>query len=654
VPSGFFVARKVGNMALSRVGVVLVTEGANTFEAALTRATNLTQRFGSVAQGTAGGFDKMSVGAIALGTALGSLVATGLTKVVTGFQDFVGAGWDFANTIEQATAKLVAFTGSQEAAAEVLEMVRRRAAATPFAFDEMANSAASLAAISRSTGQDLESLIGIAERLAASNPSEGLEGAAFALREAFSGDFMSLQERFNISKDTIARMKEAGVSVETFDLILGELGITTELVTGLAETLQGRWSTFMDSVTTRAAAFTTPIFESVKTILQELQPLLDRSSGSIDEFLGKIGGGIGSNILSGWGLLRDSIITFQQAVAGRWIDDDIVHPLHRLTGVVGTVVGQFDLLGGAFGRLIEGKPIDSYIDAIVRNIATMLNLDLSQFEFETITGQIQSGIDTALGAIETFKLGWGDLTTKVGEFQALFHSEWFKSNIEKPLGAIGEFLVNDFKATWDGFVKGVEDARFQWDELHKAGDEWQGLLDAVNLLMATLNTHFNLLGKFLGISKTELGNNTKEMDEMVTAGTLLEDLFSGLTVIVLGWTTIIQNATKALMAFVSWAKIAYDAATGFVDTINNGAEVFGEAYGNSQPVDPIVSEAQANAQGNKQIKAPATGNLAPTVSNTKTSNSVVIQQTIVAPDPAAAGMKAQEGAVTAMRSVGLA
>jgi hypothetical protein len=644
-------------MALQRVGVILVAEGSNTFNSALNRATDLTQRFGSVAQGAAtGGMERMSVGAIALGTALGNLAAQGLSKVVEGMYGFVQSGFQFNNTIEQATAKLVAFTGSQEAAAEVLEMVRRRAAATPFAFDEMANSAASLAAISRSTGQDLESLIGIAERLAASNPSEGLEGAAFALREAFSGDFMSLQERFNISKDTIARIKEAGISVETFDLILGELGITTELVTGLAETLQGRWSTFMDSVTTRAAAFTTPIFESFKTILQELQPLLDKSADGIDGFLNKLGSAVGQNILGGWGLLRDTIITFQQALAGDWVDNDIVHPLHRAAGIVGTVVGQFDLLGGAFNRLMEGKPIDSYIDAIVRNIATMLGLNLDQFQFEQITGQIQTGIDNALLAIENFKTGWDTLQTKVSEFQAIINSEWWKTNIEKPLGAIGEFLINDFKGTWDGFIQGIADAKFQWDELKKAGDEWQGLLDAVNLLMATLNTHFNLLGKFLGISKTELGNNTKEMGELETAGTLLEDLFTGLTVIVLGWTTIVQNATKALMAFVAWAKIAYDAATGFIGQVNNGAQEWGTWVdeNNATPQDPIVSEAQANAQGNKQIKAPATGNLAPTVSNTKTSNSVVIQQTIVAPDPAAAGMKAQEGAVTAMRSVGLA
>lgn len=644
-------------MALQRVGVILVAEGSNTFNSALNRATDLTQRFGSVAQGAAtGGMERMSVGAIALGTALGNLAAQGLSKVVEGMYGFVQSGFSFNNTIEQATAKLVAFTGSQEAAAEVLEMVRRRAANTPFAFDEMANSAASLAAISRSTGQDLESLIGIAERLAASNPSEGLEGAAFALREAFSGDFMSLQERFNISKDTIARIKEAGISVETFDLILGELGITTELVTGLAETLQGRWSTFMDSVTTRAAAFTTPIFESFKTILQELQPLLDKSADGIDGFLNKLGSAVGQNILGGWGLLRDTIITFQQALAGDWVDNDIVHPLHRAAGIVGTVVGQFDLLGGAFNRLMEGKPIDSYIDAIVRNIATMLGLNLDQFQFEQITGDIQTGIDNALLAIENFKTGWDTLQTKVGEFQAIINSEWWKTNIEKPLGAIGEFLAADFKMTWDGFVQGIADAKFQWDELHKAGDEWQGLLDAVNLLMATLNTHFNLLGRFLGISETELGDNKKQMDEMVTAGTLLEDMLSGLTALVLGWTSVVQNATKALMAFVSWVKIAYDAATGFVDTINNGAEVWGTHVDqtNSTPQDPIVSEAQANAQGNKQIKAPATGNLAPTVTNNRSSTSVVIQQTIVAPDPTTAGMKAQDGAVTAMRSVGLA
>lgn len=97
------------------------------------------------------------------------------------------SGFEFNNSLEQASAKINAFTKDSAATAEVLEMVRQRAASTPFAFTEMANSAGALIPVANAAGVSLESMLETAEILAASNPAEGLEGAAFALREAVSG-----------------------------------------------------------------------------------------------------------------------------------------------------------------------------------------------------------------------------------------------------------------------------------------------------------------------------------------------------------------------------------------------------------------------------------------------------------------------------------
>lgn len=309
---------------METAGVRLVAEGAAAFNSQLERAGRATTDFGRSADSASRGIDLMSVATSALGNALAELAIRGLDAATNAITGFIQTGFDYNKSIENATAQLVAFTGSQEAAAEAIALVERRAANTPFAFDEMAQSAASLAATSRATGISLEELLSLAERLAASNPNEGLEGAAFALREAFSGDFMSLQERFNIGKADIARIKEMGVSVESLDQVLGELGITTELVSGLAQTFDGRMSTLIDTVTKLAGAFTEPIFDFFSGAIADFQIGLDENIANLEKDARWIGQ-----------VVADVFQTIQEAWGGVWTDDPaMIMPIHSFAGNV--------------------------------------------------------------------------------------------------------------------------------------------------------------------------------------------------------------------------------------------------------------------------------------------------------------------------------
>jgi hypothetical protein len=105
--------------------------------------------------------------------------------------------------MEQVSAQLMAFTKDGAATAAILDMIKTRAASTPFAFEDMATAATALLPASKAAGVGLEELIAQAEILAASNPAEGLEGAAFALKEAAGGDFASAIERFNLPRQYI-------------------------------------------------------------------------------------------------------------------------------------------------------------------------------------------------------------------------------------------------------------------------------------------------------------------------------------------------------------------------------------------------------------------------------------------------------------------
>ena len=90
------------------------------------------------------------------------------------------------------------------------------------------------------TGIPLMDLVRQGEILAASNPLEGLEGASFSLKEALTGDFASIIERFNLSRSSINQWKSEGVS--NFEIVkraMAEMGLDSDLiyVNGLSTSL---------------------------------------------------------------------------------------------------------------------------------------------------------------------------------------------------------------------------------------------------------------------------------------------------------------------------------------------------------------------------------------------------------------------------------
>lgn len=241
-----------------------------------------------------GGLSKISSTLGTLGKASLAVAGGGILALGAGLAGVVTTGLGFNNSMEQASAKINAFTKDADATAAILDMVRERAAKTPFAFEEMANAAAALGPTAKQSGVALEDLIAQAEILAASNPAEGLEGAVFALKEATGGDFLSIIERFNLPKQRLMELKEQGVpALEAVRTAMTEMGYDADLVSNMANTASGRWSTLMDTFTTLAATITAPIFEGVSKGMGDLQVLLDANMPKIQEFATLLGEKVG-------------------------------------------------------------------------------------------------------------------------------------------------------------------------------------------------------------------------------------------------------------------------------------------------------------------------------------------------------------------------
>lgn len=239
--------------------------------------------------------------------------------------------------IENVTAQLMAFTKDAGKAQEILATIRTEAAKTPFAFQEMAQAVTMLLPASQQANVDLMELVRTAEVLAALNPAEGLTGAAFALREALSGDFVSIVERFNLPRQYLNQLKEQGVpAIEAVRMALHEMGADSSLVSNLAGTLTGRWSTFTDILRQLRDTATQPIFQMLSDGLAKLTSWLEQNQPRLEAFAATVG----QRLAQGLGIARDAVITFVQALQGQWQDDEQILPIHRVFGRIGTFIRE--------------------------------------------------------------------------------------------------------------------------------------------------------------------------------------------------------------------------------------------------------------------------------------------------------------------------
>ncbi len=259
---------------------------------------------------------------------------------------------------ENASAKINAFTKNTELTAEILAAVRKEASLTPFAFAEMAQATGALLPVAKGANVNFMELLKTAEILAASNPMQGLEGASIALREAMSGDFGSLIARFDLPRTMINDLREQGVpNLEIVRRAMLEMGYDADLVAGMAETMGGRWSTLMDSFDTIKIAGTQAIFDALKLILRDIQPLIDNNIEGINAFAASIGQRLGAAITAAFAFvmrLTSAIGEWRDAFNGvtsagerlgkaDWAD--------RVTGKIANIRHIFDLTLGTFEQL---------------------------------------------------------------------------------------------------------------------------------------------------------------------------------------------------------------------------------------------------------------------------------------------------------------
>jgi hypothetical protein len=259
----------------------------------------------------------------AASSALGFAAATLGLNALGGVGDLVhqALGVGLASDLEGLTAQFTAFTGSGDEASKILASVRKEADATPFGFQELAKAAGTLLPAAKQSGTALFDLIHPAEVLAALNPEQGLTGAAFALREALSGDFVSIVDRFNLPRDRLNQLRKEGVpAIQAINTVMKEMGADMNLVTLMSQTTAGRLNTFQDQLNSIAIQAGKPILAALGGELDRFSGIITSGQGGLEGFATSLGTTVAGGIRTAGQELGTFLVTMQNISAEHGVD----------------------------------------------------------------------------------------------------------------------------------------------------------------------------------------------------------------------------------------------------------------------------------------------------------------------------------------------
>lgn len=178
-----------------------------------------------------------------IGLAGAYLSAQGAAKA---FDMTIGA----AARYEQAEVAVKAIFNDTKKSTAYLQMVDKMAIDSPLLNSgEMLKSSKAIVAMTKDV-DELGKAWSIIERLMVLDPTQGTDGAAFALKEMWQGDAISMVERFGLNKGELNDIKKMGIKEQNVELnkMLNKMGITQKTVNAMGETTLGYWAQIQERV----------------------------------------------------------------------------------------------------------------------------------------------------------------------------------------------------------------------------------------------------------------------------------------------------------------------------------------------------------------------------------------------------------------------
>jgi hypothetical protein len=239
-------------------------------------------------------------------TGIGSI--TRFTGAVAGlaaaFGSVVAAKKTFDSTVlaaaqrEQSTIMINAMINKKSLSKQYLDLIDRISVKSPIMNSkDMLENSKSFLSVTKDLKQ-LEKMWNLAERMAAIDPAQGVEGAVYALRELFSGDAVSMVERFELPRKVMNEIKKLPIEKQlaALDKYFNKIGWTTKLVDDMGNSTLGLWRRVNEQFQLVLAKMGEPSLKVLKNFFSNILQKLE--SGELNRFT-EIGAKMIKNILSG-------------------------------------------------------------------------------------------------------------------------------------------------------------------------------------------------------------------------------------------------------------------------------------------------------------------------------------------------------------------
>jgi hypothetical protein len=226
-----------------------------------------------------------------LGIASAAGLAYGAVKI---FHATVGE----AMKMQQSQFVITAMFDDEKLSADYMKLMDEIAIKSPLLDSQtMYGNSKSFITASKDLGQ-LEKMWSLAERLVASDPQQGLEGAIYALRELFSGDSKSIVERFEMPRSIMKDIKNLPLAEQLaeLDTYFNTIGLSTELIDKMGSSALGMWSQVKERFQLIMRDMGEP---SLKVVSEFLAGIMDRLESEDMAKFAAWGGEVIANILTG-------------------------------------------------------------------------------------------------------------------------------------------------------------------------------------------------------------------------------------------------------------------------------------------------------------------------------------------------------------------
>ncbi|PET71851.1 hypothetical protein CN514_05595 [Bacillus sp. AFS001701] len=411
---------------------------------------------------------------------------------------------------------LSALVNDTEKANKLFDMLQQKGLKSVFSDADFMGAGKAFLPMTKDLGQ-INKLLGITERLASSNTLEGMTGASFAIREALSGDLVSLQERFNIPrsmlKETFKGADTATEKIAALDKVLNKLGFTQKFVNQVNTSASAQWQTLQSNVTTALGKMGTAALEKLKKPLTDINNWMQgggldflKEKGS-DFLAGAVTKAVefGTYIKDNWPTIKQNFIDFNNSLQP--IKDALSLAYDGIKKVAGYVMDNWPLVKEAiigvttaivaFKTAMVGLTIINGIITLITNLRIAYGLltgaqwALNFAMDANPVGAVILALSALVGVAVLLYRNWDivkqkttELWNKLGPFKGVFTAL---------LGPIGSVVnaVRLLVSVWNKFKSSISNFKMPTFKLPSMGGGVLGLVGGKSHASGLANVPYN-------------------------------------------------------------------------------------------------------------------------------------------------------------------